>query len=701
MRNGQRLPAHIGALFLTLFLATHHLPSVHAAAHDSKEVAALQKEAVARKYVRVMVDMGIKVPLQSADKHSADLRAQLQAREDAIVEELGVDVLRATVWRNGLGQLGLHVTIKGLNTLAASKNAASLTRDPTDDLRTTVYKADGRLAKIEAEIARNGFADVEVGQNLDNFEFDLAEDGRVSHRPDQSQAAEVASKRASLLNRLPAGSVVDLQSAKAKVRSAKDPMFQLRINKEGFLALIEHDEIRSLRLASASEVEPPDLDPEALTIAQKHGYATVAIDLQRFAGYSPHQKKLPEAAWKAQDAAIKRAFAQILERLPHSSPAEAKYIEGIATVFVRLPLSAIERLYSNPDPRIRSVHASQARGGIALAQSTQMINVPQGWNIGLRGAGQIIAVLDSGVDRNHPFLSRANGTSKVINEACVSAAPGHPTHSNICGIAPNSNGDAVGFGAATPCSHYGATECQHGTHVAGIAVGRQNSGAQGASGVAPEADLLPVTVMSKRRSDGALNWFDGDVSLALGLLSQTGLSNLTVNMSIQTYSAFTLSCDGAYIGFSYSDSVARLTSLTVPVVAATGNQGYRDRISFPACLNSVIKVGSTDDSAGIGQPSWFSNIANPALFGGYFLMAPGDPITSSTSFVSGSLIAYPYGDMSGTSMAAPHVAGFFAMVKAAVPGASVANIAAYLFNTGVPISSPYSTGLRRVRLQDF
>ncbi|MBC5768098.1 S8 family serine peptidase [Ramlibacter albus] len=470
MRNGLSSPARIGALVIGAVLATFN--AAQAASHDTKEITALEREAAARKYVRVMMDLGLDVPLQSPDKHSAALRAALLAREDALLEELGTEVLRSTVWRNGLGQIGLHVTAKGLKTLAATRNAASFTRDPTNDLRASVYRADGRLSKIEAEIQQRGFADVEVAQNLDNFEFDVAPDGRVAHRPDRAQAAEIAAKRASMLGRLPDSGVLDLAAAKARAASQGSPMFHLRINMEGLLALIEHDDVRGLRLASSNEVEPPILDPAALEAARKHGAVRVAI----------------------------------------------------------------------------------------------------------------VVYLD--------------------------------------------------------------------------------------------ADLAP----------------------ALGLTWQMGLSNVTVNMSLRSFKQFTGPCDGAVFGWSYADSIARLTSMTVPVVSITGNEGFRDRITFPGCLSGVIKVGSTDDAS--GQLSWFSNMADPALFGGYFLMAPGDPITSSTSYAAGD-VAYPYGSMSGTSMAAPHVAGLFAMVKAQVPGAPVANIAAYLFSTGAPISGPYGTGLRRVRLPNF
>lgn len=690
------------ALLLSAIATVSAVQSASAATYNSKEFNALLAEATRKHYVRVMVDLGIKVPLQTSDKHSAALRAALLSGEDAIVNELGNNVLRSTVWRNGLGQIGLYVTPNGLKVLGASRNASSFTRDVTDELRVGVYKADGRLAQIEAEIENNGFADVEITQNLDNFEADLGADGRIVHRSSQLQAAEIATKRPALLNRLPASGVLDLVAAKNRAAGPSNgPTFQLRINKEGFFYLKEDAEIRGLRSVTFPEVVAPYIDPDAFSTARKYGYVDVTIDLQRFSGYSPYQGKLPSPAWKAQDAALKRAFGQILDTVAPFAAASAKYYEGIASVSVRLPRSAIEQIAANADPRIGGVYANKEVGKLALAQSTVMINAPQAWNIGLRGAGQMIAILDSGVDRSHPFLQRADGSSKFINEACASTPPDSLTHDNLCGLTPDSNGDAVGIGAAAPCSFYGQLRCQHGTHVAGIATGRPNGGPTGVNGVAPDADLLPVTVVARNKSTGAIVWFNEDLARALELAWQIGYTNLTVNMSLGSPQLYNLPCDGAYIGYTFTDSVTRLTDLTVPVIAATGNNYSRERIAFPACLNNVIKVGSTDDIAGSGQLSDFTNLVDPAGFGGYFLMAPGATITSSTSYVPGSTVAYPYGDMNGTSQATPHVAGLFAMLKAQLPGYSVASMASYLYNTAVQIASPYSTVIKRVRVEDF
>lgn len=642
------------------------------------------------------------MPLISPDKQSAAIRSKLSAKEDALVAELGGNVLKSTIWRTGLGQIGLYVAPGGLSQLAASPHVRSFGRDMTADTRAGVYGADGRLARIEAEIERAGYADVEIVQNLDNLEFDIGTDGRIAHRLTSAQATEIASKRLSLLKRLPLQGVLDIAQAIAKASSGPLlPTFNLRINKEGLFHLKEHAEVRGMRLAGDPDVTAAHLDPEALAAARKDGYAEVLIDLQRFPGYSPLQGKLPAQAWRAQDAAIKVAFAQILNRVEPSISGTAKNFEGLASMSVRLSRAGIEQLYQAPDPRILGIFLSKPRAVPALAQSTVLTNMPQAWNIGLKGSGQYVAILDSGVESTHPFLQTSGGQSKVIAEGCAGT-----NNSDWYSFCPNQDaqGDSVGAGAAHPCpTTTFDIYCAHGTHVAGIATGRPNGGPAGVSGEAPDAQIIAMQVFSGSRTTANIGAFDADLARALEVAWQIGYTNLTVNMSIgSVQTGYTVTCDNVFMfSYTFSDSIARLKSMGVPVVVSTGNSGWRDRISFPACLNDVIKVPSVDDVT--GEISSFSNLADPAYFAGPWLLAPGSVITSSLAYTPGR--GYPYENISGTSMAAPHVAGMAAVIKAQLPGVTVDTLTSWLYGNGVAVTPlpgyPYTSSLKRVRMPDF
>src|SRR5207253_815058 len=112
------------------------------------------------------------------------------------------------------------------------------------------------------------------------------------------------------------------------------------------------------------------------------------------------------------------------------------------------------------------------------------IEADQVWDTGFDGTGQMIAVLDTGVDSAHPFLA-----GKVVEEACYSSSqPG--LSQSLC---PSGANEQIGAGAATPCTLIG---CEHGTHVAGIAAGGSSDPSHPFPGVAKGAELMAVQVFT-------------------------------------------------------------------------------------------------------------------------------------------------------------------------------------------------------------
>ena len=115
-------------------------------------------------------------------------------------------------------------------------------------------------------------------------------------------------------------------------------------------------------------------------------------------------------------------------------------------------------------------------------------------------------------------------------------------------------------------------------------------------------------------------------------------------------------------------------------------------------MSQSIKVAASDKGTGVF--SAFSNAAPPNTFSGPMLVAPG---TSIDTAVPGG----GYDSFNGTSFAAPHVAGLFAIVKAVFPGISVDSVNAYfLTEASVPVSVPVTAPvlpytLQRVRVPTY
>ena len=339
----------------------------------------------------------------------------------------------------------------------------------------------------------------------------------------------------------------------------------------------------------------------------------------------------------------------------------------IARRFGTLPLIALEvspaaraALASSPDV-VRVYDDAIVRP--VLAQSVPLIQGDQAWSAGYDGSGTTIAVLDTGVDSSHPFLA-----GKVIDEACFSSTVAG-TSQSAC---PNGSDEQFGPGAAAPC---GLGDCLHGTHVAGIAAGNGAGAGVSYSGVARGASVMAIQVFSTVTDANECGGiapcpgaFTSDIIAGLEYVyTRAATFNVVAaNMSLGGTS-FAAPCDDQ----PYKPVIDNLRAINVASVIASGNEGQGFAISSPGCISSAVSVGATDKS---DQVSFFSNVASFLS-----LFAPGESIQSS---VPGGGFA----PLSGTSMATPHVAGAWAILRQAAPGASVTSVLEALRSTGKPIT---------------
>lgn len=241
------------------------------------------------------------------------------------------------------------------------------------------------------------------------------------------------------------------------------------------------------------------------------------------------------------------------------------------------------------------------------------IRAEAAWERGLTGEGTILAVIDTGVQADHPFLG-----GKVL----PGYNPGHESDET-----DDWNG--------------------HGTHVAGIAAGAYHAG-RGFIGIAPDALILPIRVFNE---DTASNF---DVAVGLLVAADPTIAGLPLPPA----DVANMSLGGAVYSLALQDAINFALDRNVVVVAAMGNTS-NEAIRYPAAYQGVIAVGATDahdDKTDFSTTGEHISVA-----------APGYDIFSA---YSQNRIAWS----SGTSMATPHVAGAALILRQLYPDATPAQI---------------------------
>ena len=363
----------------------------------------------------------------------------------------------------------------------------------------------------------------------------------------------------------------------------------------------------------------------------------------------------------AVDGFVGRFFAGRTDRAAAAVDRPVRKMRYAPLVAFVATAEELERLAA--DPSVVRVHEDM-QNTLKLTQAVPLVGAPKVWDKGGRGAGTVVAVLDTGVQASHPFFG-----GRVVLQACFSTGK-VVASGRVTSLCPNGEAFQIGGDAGLNCD-LSIDGCEHGTHVAGIIAGDNPTEDDPPAGVAPKAAIAAIQVFSITPT-GGLSTQDSDYIAALEFLYSVrdridGDRRLAaINMSFGGSPDQTRPCD---------DHPARtiirlLRKAGVASVIATGNEYKTQAMDAPACVPGAIRVGSTDKS------DLVSNFSNAAPF--MDLFAPGRDILSSVPMSE-------YAMESGTSMATPMVVGAFAALRSAVPGASVDEILQALVTTGKPI----------------
>src|SRR4051794_25837448 len=297
----------------------------------------------------------------------------------------------------------------------------------------------------------------------------------------------------------------------------------------------------------------------------------------------------------------------------------------------------------------------------ALAPST-VTNLPEAWQLSM-GAGVVVAIVDSGARLDHPDLAPNIWTN--FNEV-----PGNGIDDDNNGYIDDVHG--VDLTSTNPGQDL-SDGFGHGTHVAGIIAAALNG--KGVVGVAPQAKLMIVKALA---NDGSGN----TGSVAEGIRYAVANGARIINLSL------TSSDNDPRV----ADAVQAAAAANVLIVASAGNDS-RDidqQPAYPAALPApnLLAVASTDPNNGRDLSS-YSNFGRLTVQ----VAAPGAQILSTAK--DGG-----YVEMSGTSMAAPMVAGVAALDAGASPPVSAVDLRAALMQnatrSGLPVAAGYVDALHTV-----
>jgi len=299
------------------------------------------------------------------------------------------------------------------------------------------------------------------------------------------------------------------------------------------------------------------------------------------------------------------------------------------------------------------VHAS-------LAQTVPLIRADNATTtFGVTGAGVVVAVLDTGIDTDHPMLA-----DSITHQECFlmfATCPGGPN------VAEDGHG--------------------HGTHVSGIITSNGPP-----IGIAPDASIQAYKVLDDTGN--------GSLADALAAYDHIILNHPEVDLINISFSDNAAHAPGSCESIipALTADVATTRTMGITSFSASGNTGSKTGIGYPACINDIVSVGATYD-ANIGPHSCDATTEadKVACFSesdeSLDLVAPGSAIEST--YKGGGLLT-----QSGTSMASPAAAAVAALLLESEPSLTPAQVEARLVETGKPVVDSLN-GVRSCRVDAY
>lgn len=322
--------------------------------------------------------------------------------------------------------------------------------------------------------------------------------------------------------------------------------------------------------------------------ANQDGSVRIIVRVKTTQPFQPMADTVSSSA-RAQMSQIASAQESVLSGLAGHKILHSYKFRYTPYLSMTVDSAALEALLASPD--VQQIQ-EDTLSAPTLDLSVPRIGASSLHSSNIKGTGITIAVLDTGVDKTHPFLS-----GSVVSEACYSSDSLAYSSTTIC---PGDVTESTAIDSAMPyisgiCP---AGKCDHGTHVAGIAGGRQSISGSPGPGVAPEANIIAVQVFSLFTTDTYCGTGKSPCALSFTSDQMKGLERIYALRDTYTIASVNMSLGGGQY-FSASEcntnslkaSIDNLRAAGIATIIASGNDGYCGSIGAPACISSAISVG--------------------------------------------------------------------------------------------------------------
>lgn len=301
------------------------------------------------------------------------------------------------------------------------------------------------------------------------------------------------------------------------------------------------------------------------------------------------------------------------------------------------------------------------------------INAPAAWDVTTGSPSVVVAVIDTGITAHPEFDGRVlPGYDFVADVLMANDGDGRDADPSDPGDWITSAEASAGYFQGCPVDD----SSWHGTHVAGT-IGAAGNNGTGVAGVAWGASILPVRVLGK------CGGWSSDIAAAIRWAAGGAVVGAPANPNPARVLNLSLSGPGSCDATTQS-AIDTAIALGATVVVAAGNSGANVASYSPANCAGVVSVAAL---AGDGIRASFSNYG-----GGIGIAAPGASIASTLNEGTQGPGAHAYALSSGTSMAAPHVAGVAALALAVNPSLTAGQLRSLLLDTARALPVDASAG---------